>query len=173
MFSVEQTYSLKALTAMCRAARKTAKLPAKLLRGVCWLIFALGLTVWVDLLLSHHGKGEKLFYIMSASLGIMLLLLLFEDRLNAWIMRRQMYPGTARSVTVFADNGYTVTMDTLQTRYRYVNIEKLVETDRYFFFFLGRRYAQIFEKACFEEGDPVAFRRYIEHRTGMTFRRIR
>ena len=169
MFQIEQTYDIKSLTALCRAARKTVRTFARVLRIVCWCVFAAGAALCV--LLVALGGAPDLW--MWAVLLLLLALLLCEDKLNAWIALRQLLPGSAHSTTVFADDAYTVTTDTTVTEYRYENVTSLCETERYFLFFLGRKHGQCFDKRGFRQGDPDAFRVWLERKTGMTFQKIK
>ena len=169
MFQIEQTYDIRSLTALCRAARKTVRTFARVLRIVCWCVFAAGAALCV--LLVALGGAPDLW--MWAVLLLLLALLLCEDKLNAWIALRQLLPGSAHSTTVFADDAYTVTTDTTVTEYRYENVTSLCETERYFLFFLGRKHGQIFDKQGFRQGDPDAFRVWLERKTGMTFQKIK
>lgn len=169
MFQIEQTYDLASLTVLCRAARKTVRTLARVLRAVCWCIFAVGTALCVLLVLL--GGMPDLW--MCAVLAFMLALLLNEDRLNAWVALKQLLPGSAHSTTVFADDVYTVTTDTTVTEYRYENITGLCETEKYYLFFLGKKHGQCFDKRGFQQGDPDVFRVWLEERTGKTFQRIK
>ncbi len=169
MFRVEQTYDLATLTALCRAARKTVRTWARVMRVVCWCIIAAGAALFV-LLIALGGMPDPW---MWAVLAALIALLLLEDRLNAWIAKTQMIPGTAHSVTVFADDAYTVTTDTTETRWEYANVTSLCETERYFLFFLGKRHGQCFDKQGFQAGDPEEFRGFIERKIGKTFKKIK
>ena len=169
MFTVEQTYDLASLTALCRAARKTVQRWKTALRAICWVIFALGVVILAASLLLD---GQLEFGLLAA-VAVLLLLLLFEDRLNGWISLRRLIPGTAHSVTVFADDAYTVTTDTLETKYQYKNITALCESERYVFLFLGKKHGQIFDKHGFRQGDPDAFRVWLEQKTGKTVQTIK
>ncbi len=169
MFVIEQTYDFASLTVLCRAARKTVRRTARILRGVCWCIFAVGAALCV-LLLALGGMPELWIWAVLAAL---LALLLLEDRINAWVARSQMVPGTAHSKTAFADDAYTVTTDTTETRFQYENVTNLCETERFFIFFLGKRHGQLFDKQGFQQGDPDAFRAFLERKTGKSFQMLR
>lgn len=169
MFEIEQTYDLATLTALCRAARKTVRTWARVVRVVCWCILAAGAALFA-LLLALGGMPDLWMWAVLLALWALLLL---EDRLNAWIALRNLVPGTAHSTTVFADDAYTVTTDTTQTRWEYENITSLCETERYFLFFLGKRHGQCFDKQGFDAGDPDAFRTFIEQKTGKTFQKVK
>lgn len=168
-FQIEQTYDLAALTALCRAARKTTQKWKNVFRTICWIIFGLGVVIFVAELLWHGAPDFGLL----ALTALLLILLLLDDRLNAWVTLRRLVPGTAHSTTAFSGDVYTVTTDATETKYRYENITSLCETERYFLFFLGRRHGQIFDKQGFQSGEPEAFRRFIEEKTGKTFQNIK
>ncbi len=169
MFTIEQTYTLAGLTALCRAGRKTVRGPARIPRLILWAFF-LVLAVLVAVSLSLGLSPGVLAYVVLVAIPI---LLLTEDRLNAWIAQRQLLPGSAHSVTVFTPDSYTVTTDTTETIYQYENITQLCETQRYFIFFLGKRHGQMFDKSCFQSGTAEAFRAFIEEKTGLLFRTVK
>ncbi len=169
MFEIEQTYDIKTLTALCRAARKTVRTWARALRVACWCILAAGAAL--SALLIALGGMPDLW--MWAVLIALLFLLLIEDKLNAWVALRNLVPGTAHSTTVFAEDAYTVTTDTTQTRWEYENVTNLCETERYFIFFLGKRHGQCFDKQGFRAGEPDAFRTFIGQKTGKTIQQIK
>lgn len=171
MFTIEQTYDFAVLTALCRAARKTVRRVWRVLRAVFWGILAAGALLFAATLALNMYEPNDIG--MPISLAALLLLLTFEDKLNAWVTQKRMLPGTAHSVTVFADDAYTVTTDTTETKYQYENITSLCETERYFIFFLGKRHGQVFDKQGFQQGDPDAFRVWLEEKTGKTFQKIK
>lgn len=167
-FEIEQTYDLDTLTALCRAARKTARRWGRVIRGVFWGIFAIGVALTALLLCWRIPPEPWLFVILAA----MLALLLAEDRLNGWLALRQLLPGTAHSVTVFNEDAYLVTADSMEMKHFYENITSLCETTDYFVFFLGARHGQAFEKSGFVTGAPDGFRAFIEKKTGKSFRGV-
>ena len=171
MFIIEQTYDRMALTVLCRAARKSVRRIWRIARGVIWTIFAFGALLLAYML--AQGIFDASDIPMVASEIVILLALLLEDRLNAWIALRQMIPGTAHSKTEFAEDAYTVTTTHTQTRWEYENITALCETERYFICFIGKRHGQLFDKEGFQWGSPDAFRSFLEQKTGKTFQYIK
>ena len=168
MFTVEQTYDLASVTALCRAARKTVRKIGRIVHGVLWGIFILlaALSLWLVIL-----GGTPGFWTVVV-MALMLALLLLRDRLDGWLVLRGMLPGTAHSVTAFEDGEYVVTTDSTVTSYQYANITQLCETERYFFFFLGDKHGQIFDKKGFRTGSTEAFRTFIEQKTGLSFKKV-
>ena len=170
MFIVEQTYDIKTMTALNRAARKTVRRWYTWLRGVVWVMFLVLVGTFV--LSLAYGVYYADDWIIPAGAAVMALFLAFDDRLNGWISMRRLFPGTAHSTTVFSEEDYVVTTETIETKYNYENIAHLYERGDYFFFFLGGRYGQIFDKRCFQTGTPEEFRNFIERKTGLTFETV-
>ncbi len=169
MFQIEQTYSVAGLTVLCRAARKTVRGWARIPRYILWAIF-IALAVLTVLCLCLGISPGAIAYVVLAGL---IVLLLTEDRLNAWVAQRQLLPGSAHSVTVFSPDSYTVTTDTTETVYKYENITGLCESPDYFMFFLGKRHGQMFDKHCFQTGTTDDFRIFIEGKTRQRFRSVK
>ena len=163
MFIIEQNYEFPALVALCRAARKTFRPGWRVFRAVIWGIVILGFVSLVLLLLSRQHSNP---IPILASLAVMVAFLLLEDRLNAWISRGQMLPGTARATAVFSQEDYVVKTESMESRFRYENILALRESERYFIFFLSKRHGQVYDKLAFLQGEWDDFRAFIQEKTG-------
>lgn len=171
MFIVEQTYDIKTMTALNRAARKTVRRWYNILRVAVWLLLILSAgTMLVSMCFGIFDLPDD--WIFPTSCVLMLLFLVFDDKLNGWISLRSLLPGSAHSTTVFTDEAYTVTTDTTVTEYRYENITALCEAEGYFIFFLGNKHGQCFDKRGFQTGEPDAFRRFVAEKTGLAFRKL-
>ena len=171
MFTVEQTYTIHTMTALNRAARKTVRRWYNLLRAAVWLILLVSAgTMLLSIAYGLFGLDDWIF---PVAIAVMVLFLVFDDKLNGWISLRQLLPGSAHSTTVFADDAYTVTTDTTVTEYRYENVTALCEAGDYYIFFLGNKHGQCFDKRGFTKGDPEAFRVWLEQKTGKTFQKIK
>lgn len=169
MFQIEQTYDLKGLTLLCRAARKAAKPWMHILRCVLWVVIVI--VIALNLLLLSWGDTSMAWSLLLYT--AFLALLLTQDRLCALIARRNLLPGSAHSVTVFASDSYTVTTDTTETIFHYENITDLYETEGYFIFLLGKRHGQLFDKNGFQAGTVDGFRIFLEEKTEKAFRKIK
>lgn len=169
MFQIEQTYTLAGLTVLCRAGRKTVRSWARIPRFILWTLFV-ALTALIAVCLIWQIPVSALSCVVLVAMPV---LLLTEDRLNAWVAQRQLLPGSAHSVTVFTPEDYTVTTDTTETVYRYENITALCESPDYFIFFLGKRHGQMFDKRGFQVGTVDAFRAFIGEKTGLTFKNVK
>ena len=168
MFSIEQTYDIGTMTALCRVARKNVWSIGRVAHIICWGILAVD-AVLLLALLAIGGRPEIWMWLVSAGL---LALQMFKDRLSGWAVMRQILPGTAHSTTVFSEDEYTVTADAAQVTYYYENITYLCETERYYFFFLGPRHGQAFDKQGFQTGTSDGFRAFMERKTGKSFKKF-
>ena len=172
MFTVEQTYDIHTMTALNRAARKVVRKWYNLLRAVVWLLLILSAgTMLFSICFGIFDLPDD--WIFPTSCVLMLAFLVFEDKLNGWISLRSLLPGTAHSTTVFTDEAYTVTTETTVTEYQYSGITGLCEVGDYYICFLGKKHGQCFDKRGFTQGDPAAFRVWLEQKTGLTFRKIK
>ena len=172
MFRIEQTYDLKATTALNVAVRKTTRRWYSYLRGGVWLLLAIdAAALAVSLIYGAFSLREDWFFLVS--IAMMILFLAFDDTLNGYVSLHNLLPGTAHSVTVFAEDGYTAATDSIETKYRYEDIVSLCERGDYYFFFLGSKHGVIFDKRCFTQGDPDTFRAFIEGKTGLQFKTIK
>ncbi|MBR3561330.1 MAG: YcxB family protein [Oscillospiraceae bacterium] len=172
MFTVEQTYDLRAMTALNVAGRKTVRRWYNILRVVVWLLLILSAgTMLVSMCFGIFDLPDD--WIFPASCVLMLTFLVFEDKLNGWLSLRSLLPGSAHSVTVFTDESYTVSTDTTVTEYQYANITSLCEVGDYYVCFLGTKHGQCFDKRGFQQGDPDAFRVWLEQKTGQHFKTIK
>lgn len=171
MFSVEQTYDIQTMTALNVAARKKVRRWYNLVRAGAWILLILSAgTMLMSMAYGIFGLDD---WILPVAALVMILFLVFDDKLNGWVSLRQLLPGSAHSVTTFTDESYTVKTDTTVTEYRYENISCLCEAERYFIFFLGNKHGQCFDKQCFQQGDSAAFRIWMQQKTGLSFQTVK
>ena len=107
MFTIEQTYDLRATTSLNVAMRKTVRRWYSYLRGVVWMLLAVSVaTLAVSFAIGTLDVRDDWVFLLS--IVVITAFLLFDDRLNGWISLRRMFPGSAHSVAVFADERYVV-----------------------------------------------------------------
>ena len=101
-FVFETDYDRKAMTAMAKGLRKTVrKKHSRRSHIFGWIVIALGLLLsWPS---SDVNRGDVVTWIAMA---VLLLALVFEDRLNGAIARKRMLPGTDKTVATFSEEGY-------------------------------------------------------------------
>lgn len=96
-FTFETAYNAKTMTQMAKVLRKTVrKKHSRRSHIFGWLVIALGLV----LMLSSDSWGVSTM-VTGLAVAVILVVQLFEDRLNGMVARKRMLPGTERAVTVF------------------------------------------------------------------------
>lgn len=171
-FVFDTVYDQKALTAMARGLRKTIrKKHNRRSRIFGWfvILFILLLTIPLDgAPLVVEGRT-----VITWAVGAMILVaLLFEDKLNAWFACRRMMPGTDHAAGVFTEENYSSETAAGTTQWKYDNIRELAEDNNYFIFVLDQRYAQVYDKRTLSGGSAEEFGRFIRRKTGKEIQRI-
>ena len=170
-FHIHSVYDHKALKVMSRCLRKTMRFKLNLVTRIFgWTVLVL-FTLF-QILLALFGMFlldvDTFFFLLV--IAVMLICLLFEDDLNAWIAAWNLVPGTAEADSVFLPAEYNVTTQSAQTQWHYDGILAVCETPEYYLFFLSKRHAQLFPKDGFTMGTPDDFRKFITETTGKTFK---
>jgi hypothetical protein len=172
-FTFDTVYDQTAVTAKAHGLRKTSrKKHSRRSHVVGWMVIVL------VLLLTLPRNGEPLVIegrtILTWAVGVILLVtLLFEDKINAWFARRRMMKGTDRAVSTFTEGGYCSETAAGKTEWRYENIAHLAEDANYFIFLFDQRYAQVYAKQGMGGGTVEEFRDFIARMTGKELQYIR
>ena len=97
-----------------------------------------------------------------------LLVLLFEDQMNAFFAQRQMLKGTERATAVFDTDNAEFLVETAvgKAAFPYDAILCVAETEGYFVFALSKTHGQIYDKSRLTGGTADDFRAFIGERTG-------
>lgn len=165
-FTIENVYDQKAVTAMAKALRKTIrKKRNRCVRIFGWIVVALAV------LLSIPMGGEKFVLsfrtVITWIAGIMVLIsLLFEDRINGYVARKRMLKGTERGSVVFREEGYNSSSEIGKSEWFYDKISLIIEIGDYFVFAFDQSHAQVFLKAAISGGTVDEFREFICRKTG-------
>ena len=165
-FTFETQYDAKTLALMARALRKTIrKKHSRRSHIFGWMVTALA----VLLLLS---KDELVFDLRTivtvlAALAIVTALL-FEDRLNGYVAKKRMLPGTEKAVSVFSEGGFSTSTDIGKTEWNYDRITLIAESADFFVFIFTANHAQIYDKRTLTGGTADEFRSFLEAAAGKT-----
>ena len=172
-FIIETIYNQESITAMAEALRKTVrKKRNKRTHIMGWIIVLLAIFLVVP------EKGEEFaietnMIVTWIVVLIMVLTLLFEDKINAYIAKKRMIKGTEKAVTVFNEENYISTTDMGKTEWHYKNILQIAETKEYFVFIFDNSHAQIYDKNKFTKGSVEEFRTFICEKTGKEIQDIK
>jgi len=160
-FTFVTDYDSKGLTAMARGLRKTVrKRHSRRTRIFAAIVLAFGL------LLSWPGETIDARNIVTwAVLAIMVLVMVFEDRLNAFFSRKRMIPGTEHARSVFTEENFRSETDVGTTEWKYDKVTAMAETRDYFVFLYGKNHAQIHDKRTLTGGTVEEFRTFLQEKT--------
>ena len=114
-------------------------------------------------------QGPKVLYIASIIVG---LLVLCGKPLGLWRMRRQLMKSANDIQTVFdyrfGDSAFDVSYPGETMSCPYSKIQKIVETEGYYFIYTDTRMAHILPKKDFSQGNAAAFGAFLSEKTGVT-----
>ena len=104
---------------------------------------------------------------------MLLSVLLFQDRFNGMIARKNALAGTKEYHVAFGEDSYTVVTAATTSTFRYELIDALAESQDYIILLMKKRYAQPLDKCTLTGGTVEEFKRFLEEKTGKTFRRVK
>ena len=171
-FQFETTYNQEAVTIMAQALRKTVRKKRSRrshVFGVIIMILAVLLTL---------PLGEKEFTLDFKTIvtwlvtAIMLLVLVFEDKLNGYIARKRMLPGLEKATVTFRAEGYCSETEIGKSEFKYNNIMLVAENADYFVFAFSQSHAQVYDKKSMTGGTVEQFREFIREVTGKEVQKI-
>lgn len=171
-FMFDTVYDQQAVAAMARGLRKTIrKKHSRRSHVFGWIVIALVLLLTIPL------DGTPLVIdgrtVLTWAAGLMVLIaLLFEDKLNARIARKRMLAGTDRAVSTFTPQGYCSESAMGKTEWRYENIQQIAENKDYFIFVFDKSHAQVYDKRTLSGGTAEDFHAFIQQRTGKDIQSI-
>lgn len=164
-YSFATNYDARALTAMAKCLRKTVRQKhSKRSHRLGWLVVILAL---LPTLLGGQLDGRKVIMLVVGL--IVVLALVFEDRLNGFVARSRMLKGTESATALFdTENPECFFSETAvgKSEFFYSSIVALAETDRYFVFVFSKNHAQVYDKSGLTGGTAGQFREFIAERTG-------
>ena len=102
----ETDYNMETLTAMAKGLRKTVR--KKRSRRV-HIFAAVVLVLGILTILATVAGGEPLGasgVVTLLAMLVVILVSLFEDRLNAWFAKKRLLPGTEHAAATFEEDGY-------------------------------------------------------------------
>ena len=146
-------------------------------RSIVWAIFGWS-AFFINALLLIPFDGEPFTLdvtTVTALLAEVMLLsvLLFQDRFIGMIARKNTLAGTKDYHIVFGEESYTVITEVTTSTFRYELIDALAESQDYIILLMKKRYAQPLDKRTLTGGTVEEFKRFLEEKTGKTFRRVK
>lgn len=160
-------YDQKSITAMVKALRLTVRKKQSRRTRI------LGIIVIALALLLVFFSGDEGFTIDGRAIlnlsiaAILLLVMIFQDHLNAYIAKKRAIPGTDMTTVTFTENGYYTETAVGNTDWTYGKISALAETKEYFIFIIGNNHGQVYDKSSISGGSVDEFRTFIEEKMEM------
>ncbi len=165
-FIFETTYNQKALTAMAKGIRKTArKKHTKRSHIFGWIVIALAILLTLAGIKDGFEITANRIITCLAAL-IILIVLLFEDKINGYVARKRMLPGTEKAKVTFTEEDFHSETEVGKSEWKYDRILILAETKDYFIFVFSSSHAQVYDKNNLSGGTVDEFRKFICERTG-------
>ena len=164
LFSFETDYDMNTFISMARALRMTVRKKHSKRSHI------LGLAVVFLGVASIILWGPKLLTI--AAIAVIILVLIFEDRLNARIAMKHMLKGMEKVRSDFYEDRYVSATDIGTTEWYYDKIKAIAEDKDYFIFLFSESHTQAYDKRKMTGGSGADFRDFIMQKTGLNVQRI-
>ena len=159
LFSFETDYDMNTFISMARALRKTVRKK----RSKRSHIFGVGVVVLG--MASVFLWGPKVLTI--AAIAVIILVLLFEDRLNAWVAMKRMLSGMEKAKSDFYEDRYVSATDIGTTEWHFDKIKAIVEDQDYFIFLFSVSHTQAYDKRKMSGGTDLDFREFLMQKIGL------
>ena len=172
-FEIRSDITNRSMAIASRAMRRVLRRK----RSIIWAIFGWSI-FFINALLLIPFDGES--FTLDASTMISLLVevmllsvLLFQDRFNGMIACKNTLAGTKDYHIAFGEESYTVVTEVITSTFRYEMIDAMAESHDYMILLMKKRFAQPLDKRTLTGGTVEEFKRFLEEKTGKTFRRVK
>ena len=172
-FEIYSDITNRSMTIASRAMRKVLQRKSSIL----WAIFGWSV-FFINALLLIPFDGEPFTLdastVISLLVEVMLLsVLLFQDRFNGMIARKNTLAGTKEYHVAFGEDFYSVVTAATTSTFRYELIDALAESQDYIILLMKKRYVQPLDKRTLTGGTVEEFKRFLEEKTGKDFRHVK
>ena len=172
-FEIRSDITNRSMAIASRAMRRVLRRK----RSIIWAIFGWSV-FFINALLLIPFDGEPFTLdastVISLLVEVMLLsVLLFQDRFNGMIACKNTLAGTKDYHIAFGEESYTVVTEVITSTFRYEMIDAMAESQECIILLMKKRYAQPLDKRTLTGGTVEEFKRFLEEKTGKTFRRVK
>ena len=172
-FEIRSDITNRSMAIASRAMRRVLRRK----RSIIWAIFGWSV-FFINALLLIPFDGEPFSLdvrtVTSLLAEVMLLsVLLFQDRFNGMIACKNTLAGTKDYHIAFGEESYTVVTEVITSTFRYELIDAMAESQDYMILLMKKRFAQPLDKRTLTGGTVEEFKRFLEEKTGKTFRRVK
>ena len=165
-FQFETNYDMRSLTALAKGLRKTVRVKeSKRNRILC-----IGMAVFmlVSILINGSAAWEVNFWnvLNWIIIAVLILSVLFEDAVNAYLSQRRKVAGREKTAVVFSPDKYQLITAKRSSTWYYTRIAALAEDNDFFVIVLNESNAQVFKKSTLKDAGMDEFRTFIKQATG-------
>lgn len=171
--TVHTCYDQSTATAMARALRKTVRKKRSRRAHVVGVLLVI-LSVLLAFM-DNEGFGPPASGRQWLNLGVALLLVVVmvgEDRINGYFVRKRMLPGTQEVTAVFQKDQFVSNTQVGSSTFFYHNVIGLADTGRYIVFLFSQNHAQAYDKTGITGGTPEDFAAFLEETIGQKIIKI-
>ena len=172
-FEIHSDITNRSMTVAARAMRRVLRRK----RSIMWAIFGWSVFLFNALLLISFDREpfalDARTLISLLAEVILLSVLLFQDRFNGMIARKNALAGTKEYHVAFGEDFYSVVTAATTSTFRYELIDALAESQDYIILLMKKRYVQPLDKRTLTGGTVEEFKRFLEEKTGKDFRRMK
>ena len=172
-FEIRSDITNRSMTIASRAMRKVLRRK----RSILWAIFGWSVFLFNALLLIPFDREPftlDVRTVTSLLVEVMLLsVLLFQDRFNGMIARKNALAGTKDYHVAFGEDSYTVVTAATTSTFRYELIDAMAESQDYMILLMKKRFAQPLDKRTLTGGTVEELKQFLEEKTGKMFRRVK
>lgn len=173
-FTFETQYTAETMTAMAKVLRKTIRKKKNRWAHILgWAGIVLGVLVIVLNTASDGFTWNFHTVITFIPIPLILMVLFFEDKINGYIAKRCLLPGTERALAVFSEDDFTSVTAVGKSEWSYDNIIIIAETADFFMFIFSERHVQLYDKRHLQGGTTEGFRKFIERKTNKSMQLIK
>ena len=172
-FEIRSDITNRSMAIASRAMRRVLRRK----RSIIWAIFGWSV-FFINALLLIPFDGES--FTLGASTMISLLVevmllsvLLFQDQFNGTIACKNALAGTKEYHFVFGEDSYTIITEVVTSTFHYELIDAMAESQDYMILLMKKRFAQPLDKRTLTGGTVEKCKRFLEEKTGKTFRRVK
>lgn len=169
-FAFETQYNAKTMASMAKALRRTIrKKHSRRSHIFGWIVTVLALLLLISKGFAFDFRAIVTFIAILAILTA----LLFEDRINGYVAKKRLLPGTEKTVTIFSERGFVSITEIGKSEWNYDKVIMIAETTDFFVFIFSASHAQLYDKRHLRGGTADDFRRFIEAATEKQVQPIR
>lgn len=169
-YTFETLYNARSMAVMAKTLRKTVR-KKRSIRSLIYCILVIGLAfglLAVNRFVLDAKTGITLLVVL-----VLLLVFVFQDRINGFIAAKRLLPGTETVTAVFTQDGFNTTATAGQSIWKYETILQIVETEDYFVLIYSNSHAQMYDKRSLQGGTAQEFKSFLETVTGKTVTKIK